>query len=78
MPTISNAQLIKLYRIKVLRGALKLEIVGLKRGGRSAYSIVKEEFGFKGNKKRVLEQLENWITINEQEEGVNITGIMEI
>ena len=78
MPTISNAQSIKLYRIKVLRGALKLEIVGLKRGGRSAYSIVKEEFGFKGNKKRVLEQLENWITINEQEEGVNITGIMEI
>tara|TARA_Y100000296_G_C5145914_1_gene243671 strand:- start:660 stop:896 length:237 start_codon:yes stop_codon:yes gene_type:complete len=78
MPTISNAQLIKLYRVKVLRGALKLEIVGLKRGGRSAYSIVKEEFGFKGNKKRVLEQLENWITINEQEEGVNITGIMEI
>jgi hypothetical protein len=32
--------------------------MGMKRSGSSAYSIVKEEFGLKGNKKSVLQQLE--------------------
>jgi len=49
------------YRILALKGSLKLECVGMKRRGRSAYSMVKEEFGFKGNKKKVLEQLEKMI-----------------
>mgnify|MGYP003135089770 FL=1 len=49
---------IALFRLKSLRGALKLEILGMKRNGRSVYSIVKEEFGFKGNKQKVLKQLE--------------------
>ena len=53
---------IALFRIKSLRGALKLEILGMKRRGRSAYSIVKEEFGLKGNKQKVLEQLEKVLT----------------
>jgi len=44
--------------MRSLRGALKLEIAGMKRKGRSAYSIVKEEFKLKGNKQKVLEQLE--------------------
>ena len=43
-------------RLLVLRSSLKLEIVGLKKRGRSAYSIVKEEFGLKGNKQKVLDQ----------------------
>ena len=46
------------FRLRSLRGALKLEIAGMKRRGRSVYSIIKEEFGFKGNKQRVLKQLE--------------------
>ena len=45
-------------RIAVLVGALKLEVLGMKRRGRSVYAIVKEEFGLRGNKKRVLEQLQ--------------------
>ncbi len=49
------------YRLKVLRGALKLEILGMKRRGPSAYSIIKKEFGFKGSKVKVLEQLESKI-----------------
>jgi hypothetical protein len=53
---------IALFRMKSLRGALKLEILGMKRRGRSVYSIVKEEFGFKGSKKKVLEQLEKALT----------------
>jgi hypothetical protein len=44
-------------RIAVLVGALKLEVLGMKRRGRSVYAIVKDEFGLRGNKRRVLEQL---------------------
>jgi len=44
-----------------LRASLSLEIKGLKRRGRSAYSITKEKFGFKGNRKHVLEQLNRHI-----------------
>jgi len=46
-------------RIAVLVGALKLEVAGMKRRGRSVYAIVKDEFGLRGNKKRVLEQLQD-------------------
>ena len=58
MLTYDNPQAIEAFRMRSLRGALKLEILGMKRNGRSVYSIVKEEFGFKGNKQKVLEQLE--------------------
>ena len=47
---------INMFRMLSLKGALGLEVKGMKRRGRSAYSIVKEEFGLKGNKQRVLEQ----------------------
>jgi hypothetical protein len=59
MLTYDNPQAIEAFRMRSLRGALKLEILGMKRKGRSVYSIVKEEFGFKGNKQKVLEQLED-------------------
>ena len=57
---IDTPEAIEYYKLCVLKRALKLEIVGLKRsrGLKSAYSIIKDEFGFKGNKKKVLEQLE--------------------
>lgn len=57
MTTITGEQNIKNARILTLRSALKLEVAGMTRRGRSVYSIVKEEFGFKGNKQKVLEQL---------------------
>jgi hypothetical protein len=63
MQIYDNPQSIAHFRMKTLRGALKLEILGMKRRGRSVYSIVKEEFGFKGGKQKVLEQLE--VKINE-------------
>ncbi len=47
---------INMFRMLSLKGALGLEVKGMKRRGRSVYSIVKEEFGLKGNKQRVLEQ----------------------
>jgi len=47
---------ISVARMLVLKAALKLECLGMKRRGRSAYSIVKEEFFLKGSKASVFEQ----------------------
>ena len=47
---------IELYRMITQRQALKLEIYGMKRRGRSAYALIKEIYGLKGSKQRVLEQ----------------------
>ena len=53
------------YRILTLKSALKLEISGIKMSrGRTAYSIIKSEFGFKGNKQKVLSQFESLISDN--------------
>ncbi len=51
-------------RLLVLRSALRLEVRGMKRRGRSVYSIVKEELGFKGSKQKVLDQLNKYIEEN--------------
>lgn len=45
----------------VRQGALALEIKGLRRRGRSVYSIIKQEHGLKGSKTRVLKQYEDLI-----------------
>jgi hypothetical protein len=50
-----------LFQFLSLRSSLKLETLGFKRSGQSAYSIIKQEFGFKGNKKSVLQQMEELI-----------------
>ena len=55
---ITGKENIHAYRMKVLKGALKLELLGMKGRGRSAYSIIKSEFGLKGNKQKVFEQFE--------------------
>jgi hypothetical protein len=47
---------IQLYRMSVLEKALKLEMLGMKGRGRSAYSIIKSEFCIKGNKQSVYNQ----------------------
>lgn len=50
---------IPLYRLKVMASGLKLETQGLRLSrGRTCYAMAKSEFGFKGNKKKVLAQLE--------------------
>ena len=69
MQSFDTPEQIDAFRVRALRGALKLEVLGMRRGGRSVYSIVKEEFGFKGNKKKVLEQLE--AMIKEQDSQMN-------
>ena len=55
---ITGAENIQAYRMKVLKSALKMELLGMKGRGRSAYSIIKSEFSLKGNKQKVFEQFE--------------------
>ena len=52
---------IEMFRLLALRGALKLELVGMCRRGQSAYSIIKSQYGFRGSKQRVLDQFEGYI-----------------
>ena len=61
MTIISGKENISRFRLVALRGALKLEVAGMCRRGRSVYSIVKEEFGFKGSRVKVLAQLNDYI-----------------
>ena len=57
MITLTGEQIPK-ARLVALRSGLKLEILGMKKKGRSAYSILKKEYGYKGSRKDVLSQLE--------------------
>ena len=57
---ISTPEQIETFRLMTLRTALKLEIKGLKRRGKSAYSILKA-MGFSGNKESVLVQVQDEI-----------------
>ncbi len=48
---------INAYRNQVLLRGLQAEVRGMKlTRGRSCYSVIKEEFGLKGNKQKVLDQ----------------------
>ena len=60
---------IDLYRLLSLRAALRLEVVGLKGRGKSAYSIAKQELGVKGNKQKVLDQVNQMIQSIKQQQG---------
>tara|TARA_Y100000287_G_C14122480_1_gene305640 strand:+ start:114 stop:314 length:201 start_codon:yes stop_codon:yes gene_type:complete len=64
MKVYDTPEAIKNYRIKTLRSALKLEILGMQRKGQSVYQIIKNEFGFVGNRRIVLEQLNTYIKEN--------------
>ena len=46
------------FMICQIKSALKLEILGMKRRGQSAYAQAKELFGLKGSKQKVWDQLE--------------------
>ena len=75
MNIIDKPEDIDLYSIMTKRSALVLEMRGMKRRGRSAYSLIKEEFGLKGNKQKVFEQLTEIIeAIKEYREGEMYNG----
>ena len=52
---------VEFYRLLTLRSALKLEILGMSRRGQSVYALIKKEFGFKGNKQKVYDQIDKLI-----------------
>ena len=61
---------IDLYALLSLRAALRLEVVGLKGRGKSAYAIAKQELGIKGNKQKVLDQVNQMIqSMKEEQQG---------
>jgi hypothetical protein len=47
---------IETFRLLTLLQMLKLELRGMSRSGRSAYTIIKKETGLKGSRQRVYEQ----------------------
>lgn len=52
----------RFIQVCALRGALRLEIAGMKRSrSPSAYVIAKRDFGLKGSRQSVLEQLQKII-----------------
>jgi hypothetical protein len=53
---VIDGEHVQIFELLALKGALKLEILGMKRRGASAYSVAKS-MGFKGNKQKVYEQL---------------------
>jgi hypothetical protein len=53
MAAISDPNKIALFRLCTLRTALRLEINGMRRAGRSAYAILKD-MGYRGNRAAVL------------------------
>lgn len=61
MIILDTPEQIDMARFLSLRSALKLECLGMGRRGQSAYSIIKQEYGFKGTKKSVLQQMEQII-----------------
>ena len=65
---VTGSRNIYMAHLLALKYALKLECLGMSRHGRSAYAIVKAEFGFRGDKKSVLVQLEAHINklVNER------------
>jgi len=61
---LTNRSQIDAFQIKTLRTALKLEMLGMKKKGQSVYHIIKNRFGFTGNRRIVLEQLNTYIKEN--------------
>ncbi len=61
MTVIDTPEGIAFVQLCARRGALKLELVGLKRRGRTAYSICREVYGLKGSRLKVLAQLDAMI-----------------
>jgi len=54
---IDTPEGVSFARLAALKGALKLEVIGLKRRGRSAYSILKSDYGYRGSRESVLKQV---------------------
>ena len=52
---------ILLFRMLSQKAALELEIKGLRKKGRTMYSMIKQEYNLRGSRENVLEQFGNFI-----------------
>ena len=70
MICLDTPEQIEMAKYLTMRSGLKLEIQGLRLSrGISCYKMVKNTFGLKGSKQKVLEQFEQLLT----EAGVDLT-----
>lgn len=60
---LTAPQQIARFRLATLRAALRLEIAGMKKRGRSALQILKAE-GYTGTRAQILEQLNQTLAHN--------------
>lgn len=61
MTVIDTPEGINYVQLVARKGALRLEMLGMRRRGRSAYSIIKSEYGLKGSRESVLAQMDTLI-----------------
>jgi len=68
---IDTREGIELYRLLTIQAGLKLEVKGMRltNKARSCYAIAKSQFGFKGNKEKVLAQVTALIEQVKTEQG---------
>ena len=59
---------IDLLTLLYLRRNLRLEVVGLKGRGRTAYSVLKQELGIKGSRQKVLDIFNEIIEVQQKGE----------
>jgi len=69
--TITGKENLEFFRLCQMRGALRLEVLGMKHSRGSVYALVKRELGFKGNKQKVLDQLCALIEQRKEERDAN-------
>tara|TARA_R100000231_G_scaffold37157_1_gene32573 strand:+ start:3756 stop:3974 length:219 start_codon:yes stop_codon:yes gene_type:complete len=70
MICLDTPEQIQMARYLTMRSGLKLEIQGLRLSrGVNCYKMIKDTFGLKGSKQKVLEQFEQLLT----EAGVKLT-----
>jgi hypothetical protein len=55
MVMLTTPEQIAGFRMLTLLAGLKLEVLGMRKSGRSCYQIIKQEFGLKGTRRQVLD-----------------------
>jgi len=51
-----------IFKLKAQRAALGMEVLGMKHSRNvSVYANIKKEFGFKGSKQKVFDQLDEYV-----------------
>jgi len=61
MTVITGKNRIKLSQAVARRAALKMEAIGLRRRGQSVMTILKNEYGWRGNRERIAALLDQEI-----------------